>query len=238
MDPLDFAPLDGPLDAGEAKARRRALRNGRSAAYELTLNQWLGLFFVGFAWLLVLPIIGIALYASLDWLRTRGATPDFIAGVPWLTGGSVVAVVGLIVGTRYTLVPHRWDRWVRMQRFAEANGLLFIRRATSDELPVGIAAGERGVGLLSDAFVGPATGVVVGNAGEGLGRQGFVLVPSGIPDGDFAPGEEPLTGFDVVPTRDGLLALRHRSVGRSSASIRRLFATADAVRRGDWTGLR
>lgn len=228
MDPLDFSPLDGPLDAGEARARRRALRDGRAAVSELTLDQWLGAVFVGFAWLVLVPVIGIALYASVDWLLTRGATPDFIAGVPWLTGGSIVALIGLAVATRYVLIPHRWDRWVRMQRFADANGLQFLRRQTRDD----------GAGVLSDAFVHPS-GLVVGNSGEGLGRQGFVLVPSGVTgDGELAPGEEPLTGFDLVPTRDGLLALRHRSVGRSSSSIRRLFATADAVRRGDQPGVR
>ena len=65
-----------------------------------------------------------------------------------------------------------------------------------------------------------------------------MLIPDGAPDDDLAPGEAPLRGFDLVATRDGVLGLRHRSVGRSSASIRGLFATADAVRRGDQAAIR
>ncbi len=239
MDPLDFSPLDGPLEAGEGRARRRMLRGGRSAVSEFTLAQWLALVFVGFAWLVVLPVIGVVMYAAVDWLGTRGATPDFQSGMPLLTGGSAIAILALVLLTRWAVLPPRWGRWVRMQRFAEANGLTFIRRATRGDLPTAVVAADGDVGLLTDAFVDPDSGIVAGNAGEGMGRQAFVLVPDAAPrDGALAPGEEPLPGFDLVPTARGRLALRHRGVGRSSESIRRLFATVDAVRRGDQAAIR
>lgn len=239
MAALDFSPLDGPLVAGEGRARRRALRNGRAAVAEFSLLQWLGLVFVGFAWLVLVPTVVVLLSVTLEWFLERGPTPDYQLGAPLFIGGSAIALIGLVVLTRLLVLPPRWGRWVRMQRFAEAHDLVFVRRATRDDLPAGVANAEAGVGLLTDAFLDPASGMVVGNAGEGIGRQGFVLVPEGAPDdGDLAPGEEPLRGFDLVATRDGRLGLRHRSVGRSSASIRRLFATADAVRRGDQAAIR
>jgi hypothetical protein len=238
MAPLDFSPLDGPLVAGEGRARRRALRNGRAAVAEFSLVQWLGLVFVGFAWLVLVPTVVVLLGVTLEWFLERGPTPDYQLGAPLFVGGSAIALIGLAILTRLLVLPPRWGRWVRMQRFAEANDLVFVRRATRDDLPAGVANAEAGVGLLTDAFLDPATGIVAGNAGEGIGRQGFVLVPDGAPDDDLAPGEAPLRGFDLVATRDGRLGLRHRSVGRSSAGIRALFATVDAVRRGDRTAIR
>jgi hypothetical protein len=238
MAALDFSLLDGPLVAGEGRTRRRALRGGRSPLAEFSLGQWLGLVFVGFAWLVLVPTVVVLLTVTLEWFLERGPTPDYQLGAPLFIGGSAIALIGLAVLTRLLVLPPRWGRWVRMQRFAEANDLVFVRRATRDDLPAGVANAEAGVGLLTDAFLDAATGIVVGNAGEGIGRQGFVLVPDGASDDDLAPGEAPLRGFDLVATRDGRLGLRHRSVGRSSASIRSLFATADAVRRGDQAAIR
>lgn len=241
----DFTPLDGPMPADEARARRRALRQGRSVLRELSLMRGLALMFMGFVWLWVVPIVFVLGFSIVGWFVQNGPTPDFVVGAPLLVVGALAVVALCVVLTRWCVLPPRWGRWVRMHRFAEHNDLEFVRFSRPEPGVRGLAENTAGLDLMSDAFVDPLAGVVLGNAGVGAGTQAFVLLTDapggrGVSDDEpLAAGEQPLDGFTVSRTARGLLAVRFtRARMRDSDTIRRMFATADALRRGDHAAIR
>jgi hypothetical protein len=222
----DFSPLDDPIPPGESAPRRRAMLDGRSVFAELSLTR--GLLLIGMVFL-VWPTLalfgGTILVFLVSWVTSRGPTADWGFGAPLLLGAILVAVGLCVVLTRLLLIPPAWGRWVRMHRFAEVNGMTFLRRATGG----GVATAGLGAGVLNDVFTDPVAGVVLGNAGAGVGAQAFILIQ---PDGSgLAPIDaQPLDGFTIREQPEGRLATRHRSVPmRDSVTVRRMFATADLV---------
>jgi hypothetical protein len=160
----------------------------------------------------------------------NGATADWGFGTPILILIALVAIAAVVLVTRLLLIPPAWGRWVRMQRFAEVNGMTFLRRASEAGMPTAAF----GAGALSDVFTDPITGVVLGNAGAGTGEQAFILIRPG--GAALAPIDaQLLTGFTVREQPEGRLATNYRSVAmRDSVTVRRMFATADAVMRGEF----
>lgn len=225
----DFSPLDIPITSAEAAARRKVLLGGRSLLAELGLTR--GLLLIGMVllvWPLLLVSVGVVLTSTLSWLVWNGPTADWAFGTPILLLAVLVAIAAVVIGTRLLVIPPAWGRWVRMHRFAEANGMTFLRRATQN----GTATAGIGAGMLSDVFTDPVSGVVLGNAGAGVGAQAFILIQPG--GAELAPIDaQLLTGFTVRDQPEGRLATRYRPVAmRDSVTVRRMFATADAVMRG------
>lgn len=222
----DFSPLDAPMPPGESVARRRAMLAGRSPWTELTLTR--GLLLMGMVllvWPTVLLFGGALVVFLVSWVVSNGPTADWGFGAPLLLGAILVAIGISVVLTRLLIVPPVWGRWVRMHRFAELNGMTFLRRATGD----GAATAGLGAGMLNDVFTDPVAGVVLGNAGAGVGAQAFILVQ---PDGSgIAPIDaQPFDGFTIREQPEGRLATRFRPVRmRDSVTVRRMFATADLV---------
>jgi hypothetical protein len=225
----DFSPLDAPMTAAESAVRRRVLLAGRSPISELGLLR--GLLLLGMvviAWPALLMIVGVFAWSTIAWVVANGPTADWGFGTPILLLTTLVAVAAVVLVTRLLIIPPAWGRWVRMQRFAEQNGMTFLRRSSG----VGAPAAGLGAALLSDVFTDPATGIVLGNAGAGTGAQAFILIGPG--EARVAPIDaQLLTGFTVREQPEGRLATRYRSVPmRDSVTVRRMFATADAVQRG------
>jgi hypothetical protein len=226
----DFSPLDGPMPAAESTARRKALLGGRSLIAELGLTRGallLGL--VLFVWPMLLLAVGTVITSTISWVVWNGATADWGFGTPILILVALVAIAAVVLVTRLLLIPPAWGRWVRMHRFAEVNGMTFLRRTSEAGMPTA----PLGAAALSDVFTDPVAGVVLGNAGAGTGAQAFILIQ---PDGAaLAPIDaQLLTGFTVREQAEGRLATNYRPLPmRDSVTVRRMFATAEAVQRGE-----
>ncbi|WP_395638698.1 hypothetical protein [Pseudolysinimonas sp.] len=237
----DFTPLDAPLSSTESAARRRAILAGRSLIADLSFVRTLLLVGVAiFAWPAVLIFSVVTVNFVIGWVARNGPTAEWGAGTPLLLGAVVVAVGLCVVVTRLLLIPPAWGRWVRMHRFAEVNGMTFIRRATQADLPDApiVAPQAPGATLLSDVFSDPVAGIVLGNVGAGPGSQAFILMQ---PDGTGMAAIDalPFGGFTVRETPDGRVATRYRSVRmRDSVTVRRMFATADLVLAGEDDAIR
>ena len=229
----DFSPLDDGMTAAESVARRRAILGGRSVFAELGLTRGLLLLaMVVLVWPLLLASVGVVVMSTVNWLLWNGATADWGSGTPILILAILVAVAAVVLATRVLIIPPAWGRWVRMHRFAEVNGMTFVRRATGNPTTAGI-----GGGALVDVFTDPVAGIVLGNAGAGTGAQAFILIQ---PDGAaLAPIDAQLfTGFTVRELPEGRLATRYRPVRmRDSVTVRRMFATAAAVMRGEFADI-
>jgi hypothetical protein len=230
----DFSPLDDPIPPGESAPRRRALLGGRSVFAELSLTR--GLLLLGMAFLVwpTLALVGgTVLVFLVSWVTSNGPTADWGFGAPLLLGAILVAAGLCVVATRLLFIPPAWGRWVRMHRFAELNGMTFLRR-----VPGGGLAGLPGQGLLTDVFTDPVAGVVLGNAGTGAGAQAFILIQPG--ETGLAPIDAQLLGgFSIREQPEGRLATRFRAVQmRDAVTIRRMFATADAVMEGEFDAIR
>jgi hypothetical protein len=226
---IDFSPLDAPIRAAESAARRRSLLAGRSIFAELTVTR--GMLLLGMVllvWPLVLVSAGVVAWSTITWVARNGPTADWVLGTPVLALAVLTALAATVFATRLLIIPPAWGRWVRMQRFAEVNGMTFLRRAGGG----GVATAGFDGGVLGDVFTDPATGIVLGNAGAGVGAQAFILIGPGA--AELAPIDAQLfTGFTVREQPEGRLATRYRTVQmRDSVTVRRMYATADAVMRG------
>lgn len=230
----DFSPLDGPMTAAESAARRKALLGGRSLISELGLTR--GMLLLGmvlFVWPMLLLSVGVVVTSTINWVIWNGATADWGFGTPILILIALVAIAAVVLVTRLLLIPPAWGRWVRMQRFAEVNGMTFLRRASEAGMPTAAL----GPAALTDVFTDPATGVVLGNAGAGTGAQAFILIrPGGA--ALAAIDAQLITGFTVREQPEGRLATNYRALPmRDSVTVRRIFATADAVMRGEFADI-
>ena len=225
----DFSPLDGPISAAESAARRKELLGGRSLIAELGLTRGaLLLGMVLFVWPLLVLSVGTVITSTISWVIWNGATAEWGFGTPILILMALVAVAAVVLVTRLLLIPPAWGRWVRMQRFAEVNGMTFLRRAND----AGGPASALDAAPLTDVFTDPVTGVVLGNAGAGTGAQAFILIRPG--GAALAPIDaQLLTGFTVREQPEGRLATGYRPLPmRDSVTVRRMFATARAVMAG------
>jgi hypothetical protein len=227
----DFSPLDDPIPPGESLSRRREMLGGGRWGEMSMLRLGLLLMMLFIVWPGVLVVVGVLLFSVLSWVAWNGPTQDWGWGTPLLIGGIVVAVGLCVVLTRLILIPPTWGRWVRMHRFAEVNGMTFLRRVAGGGL-----AGLPGQTVLSDVFTDPVAGVVLGNAGAGMGAQAFILIQPG--ETGLAPIDaQRFDGFSVREQPEGRLATRYRSVRmRDSVTVRRMFATADAVMADEYDG--
>lgn len=164
--PYDFSGLRGPMTRAEARERRRRILAGRSLWSALEIEHWAGLFVVGgVALFLLLPavvVLVIALVVSAPFAQTPGEQAGAVlVGV----GAPALATAATYFSIRALLIPPRWRAWVRMHRFAEQNGLEFVREEIGTDLP-GTLRPQRTSFLpprLYDAIRDPARGIVVGD---------------------------------------------------------------------------
>jgi hypothetical protein len=237
----DFRPLDGPMPAAEARARRAAILNGRSVFSAMDIEHWAFLLLTPVLWLVWLFfVIGLVPTVLLWWVN-HGPSLDWYLGtaltIVVLLGGGLLCVLA----TRLCIIPPRWGRWVRMHRFAEVNGLTFIRMMHGVTLPPQIASSGFHAPRIFDAFSDPETGFMLGNwvqptnSGRGVANwRAFILVPVALADGPV-PQPEPLSmpydGFDVTVVDGIVYATKFPSVRmRRSETVRRMFATAASLR--------
>ena len=238
----DFRPLDGPMPAAEARARRSAILNGRSVFSAMDVEHWALLLLTPVLWLAWLFFVIVLVPTVVLWGVDNGPSLD------WYLGTALTILVGLgggalcLLATRLCIIPPRWGRWVRMHRFAEVNGLTFIRMMPGVTLPPEVAAPGFQEPRIFDSFADPETGFLLGNwvrptvSGRGLANwRAFILVPVALATGPV-PEPEPLSmpydGFDVRVVDDIVYATKFPSVRmRRSETVRRMFATAAALRR-------
>jgi hypothetical protein len=238
----DFTPLDAPMSRAEARARRRAILEGRSVFSAMDIEHWALLLLTPVLWLVWLFFVIALVPTVLLWWVTNGPSLD------WFLGVLLTIVVGLGGGalcfflTRWCVIPPRWGRWVRMHRFAEANGLTFIRMMHGVTLPDGVVAPGFQAPRIFDSFSDPSTGFMLGNwvrptiSGRGIANwRAYILLPVALATGPI-PEPEPLSlpydGFEVTVADGILYATKFPSARmRRSETIRRMFATAAALRR-------
>jgi hypothetical protein len=237
----DFSPLDAPMSRSEAKARRVAILGGRSIFTAMDIEHWALLLLTPVLWLVWLFFVVGIVPTVLFWYVNHGPSLD------WFLGVLLAVVVGLGGGalcfflTRLTVVHPRWRRWVRMHRFAEVNGLAFIRQMEGVTLPADVVSPGVQAPRIFDAFSDPETGFMLGNwvrptiSGRGIANwRAFILLPVALATGPV-PVPEPLSmpydDFQVSVVDAIAYATKFPSVRmRRSETIRRMFATAAAIR--------
>ena len=238
---VDFGPLDGPMPAAEARARRAAILNGRSPFSAMDIEHWALLLLTPVLWLVWLFFVIALVPTVLFWWVNNGPSLE------WFLGVLLTIAVGLGGGalcfflTRLCIIPPRWGRWVRMHRFAEANGLTFIRMMPGVTLPAEVVAPGFQAPRIFDSFSHPETGFMLGNwvrptiSGRGIANwRAFILLPVSLASGPI-PEPEPLSlpyeGFEVSVVDGIVYATKFPSVRmRRSETVRRMFATAASLR--------
>lgn len=240
-DAYDFSPLDAPMSRAEARARRRRILDGRSLLSATESEHQALLMLLVLPWVAWLIVSAVLVNSLVTWVARNGPDGEWLLGL--VLAPIAVALTGglLALLTRLCLIPPRWGRWVRMDAFAEANGLTFVRVRAGVDLPREVeSAGATAVApRIFDAFE-DASGLLVGNwvrptpGARGLATwRAVVRVPEA--SGELpAVDAEPIDGFDVVQTIDGMRwSTRFPSVRmRRSVTVRRMFATASAVAAG------
>ena len=238
---VDFSSLDAPMPAAEARARRAAILDGRSPFTAMDIEHWALLLLTPVLWLVWLFFVIALVPSVLFWRFTHGPSLDWLLGVLLtivvvLGGGAVCFFL-----TRLCIIPPRWGRWVRMHRFAEANGLTFIRMMPDVTLPAEVVASGVRAPRIFDSFSHPATGLMLGNwvrptiSGRGIANwRAFIALPVALARGPIPepePSSPPYDGFEVTVVDDIVYATKFPSVRmRRSATVRRMFATAASLR--------
>lgn len=207
----DFTPLDARMPWAEARARRRRILAGRSPFSVTELEHWAFLILLAVPWLAWLFSSVVLLGSLASWVGMHGPDDDW--RLVAVVGPIAIALVGALLAwlTRLCIVPPRWRRWVRMDAFAEANGLTFVRVREGVKLPEEVEPPSHPavVPRVFDAFEDPS-GLLIGNwvspaiGGRGLATwRAVVRVPEAL--GVLPPvEEEPIEGFDVVQILEGM----------------------------------
>jgi len=164
--PYDFSGLHRPMSASEVRQRRRAILAGRSLWSVLELEHIAGLIAVGGLGLtIVLPagfVAGVSAITSARLARTPG---EGLAVVLLATLAPIAAVALVVFSMRALLIPPRWRAWVRMHRFAEENGIEFIREERGVKVTGRLVAirGSIAPARLYGAFRDHARGITLGD---------------------------------------------------------------------------
>jgi len=133
--PIDYSPLTAPIARGEVAAFR-----AESKAKGRNWSAWNAGSIVTVV--AVVAVVGIFLFTGTAFTRTAlgSAVGNGVAG---LTPGAVillvillaVVILAIVIGARGGFTLGTWERWMRMDRFATANGLLFSPRDADPAYP-------------------------------------------------------------------------------------------------------
>jgi hypothetical protein len=164
--PYDFSALHRPMSSRETRERRRAILAGRSLWSALEIEHFAGIIVVGGVNLLIVipaAVVGmIAAVSSSDAIRS-GAD---VAGFLLLTVGAPLAAAAIVYfSMRALLIPPRWRAWVRMHRFAEENGIAFVREQIGAQVPGTLVPRRASMSppRLYGAFHDETRGIVLGD---------------------------------------------------------------------------
>lgn len=214
----------------------------------MDLEHWALLILSVFPWLVSLFFV-VVLWAALPFAPS---TPgEFVLLLAIAIGATVVGFGGSFALSWWCVHPPRWRRWVRMHRFAEVNGLEFVRVEEDIALPGSLVRPGPMRPRIFDSFVDPRTGLRLGNwvrptaTGRGLADwRAYIVIPAhGVEADDdrarhLVRRAATLAGVDwgldfTAEVADGVLvAVRFPSVRmRRTATIRAMFALADGFAR-------
>jgi hypothetical protein len=175
--PYDFSALHRPMSSRETRERRRAILAGRSLWSALEVEHFAGIIVVGGLNLLV--VIPVAVVSVLAAFSAAGAVQSAgdVAAIALLTVVVPIAAAAIVYfSMRALLIPPRWRAWVRMHRFAEENGIEFVREEGGVRLPgtlVPRRTGGIGPTRLYGGFRDAARGITLGD----------YVVPAAAPEG-------------------------------------------------------
>jgi hypothetical protein len=174
--PYDFSGLHRPMSRQESRARRRSILAGKSLFSALEIEHWAGLIVVGginlFMVIPVAVIVAIGGILAVPFVQNVG---DVLALVLLVVVVPLAAAAIVFFSMRALLIPPRWRAWVRMQRFAEENGLEFVREQIGADVPSALIPKRHSMlpPRIYGAFRDAARGILVGD---------YVL-PAAAPDG-------------------------------------------------------
>lgn len=134
--PYDFSGLHRPMSRRESRERQRRILGGAPLWRALEIEHVAALAVVGGINLfVVIPAALVAAFAAVAasaWVTS----PADVAGMLLLLVGAPLAAAAIAYfSMRALLIPPRWRAWVRMHRFAEENGLEFVREAEGVRIP-------------------------------------------------------------------------------------------------------
>ncbi|MEO8528502.1 MAG: hypothetical protein ABI435_05445 [Pseudolysinimonas sp.] len=256
----DFSSFDAPMSRAESAGRRRDILQGRSIFSAMAPEHQAALMLMIVPWFLV----GVLVFSA--WGSVLSAVGASAAGYYRFTGNElaltiVLAIVVTVVGvgvcvflTRLCIIPPRWRSWVRMHRFAELNGMQFIREQAGVDLPPNMVKPRSGPARIFDTFVEDRIGLTVGNwvrrtrTGWGVlaDWRSFILVGTTCADVDY---RDPMASGIVASAETALDDPRLSDFGiqvgagqlvavkvfppvrmRSATTIRRMLEYAEALR--------
>lgn len=246
----DFAPLTARMGPREVARRRREMLAGRSAFTAMDIEHWVLLILSAFPWF-VSAFFVVALW--MMFASVPQSPGEFVLLLALAIGATVVGFGGSFLLSWWCVHPPRWRPWARMHRFAEANGLEFIRMREGVELPGSLVAPKPRTPRIFDSFRDPRTRLELGNwvrpsiGGRRLADwRAYVVLDA--PPRDTEPDEGAMRrlvrraavhagvdwGLDFRAEFAGsrLVAVRFPSVRmRRTGTIRAMFALADGFRR-------
>ncbi|MEO5535983.1 MAG: hypothetical protein ABIR17_12730 [Pseudolysinimonas sp.] len=255
----DFSSFDEPMSRAESARRRREILQGRSIFSAMESEHQAALMLMVVPWFLV----GVVVFSV--WSTALSSLTAYAAGYYRFTGSelvltivlaivvTVVGVAGCVFLTRLCIIPPRWRDWVRIYRFAELNGMRFIRVQPGVELPPALVKPRSGATRIFDTLVDERIGLTVGNwvrptsTGRGIADwRSFILVRTTCADVDYrdpmalgivasaetALDDPRLADFEIQVGAGQLSAVKGLPPVRmrSAATIRRMLEYAEALR--------
>ncbi|AYF98654.1 hypothetical protein [Protaetiibacter intestinalis] len=163
--PYDFSGLTRPMARPEVRARRRAILAGKSYFSALEIEHAAGLLVVGGICLLMLiptaVVLAVSGIAAAHLVSNAGEAVGLVAVV---VGAPLAAAAITYFSIRALVIPPRWRAWVRMHRFAEENGLEFVREESGVRYPIAARTpASWGPPRLYGAFRDHARGITLGD---------------------------------------------------------------------------
>lgn len=164
--PYDFSGLHRPMSRSEARERRRAVLAGKSLWSALEIEHYAGVIVVGGIHLfLLIPasvVLVIAAVLAADAVRS---VSDAVGWVLIVVGVPLAVAAVVFFSMRLLLIPPRWRAWVRMHRFAEENGIAFVREELGVQVRGSLVPQRRSFlpPRLYDGFRDEARGIILGD---------------------------------------------------------------------------
>ena len=125
-DTIDYAPLTAPVTKDDVAAfRAKVASNPAFASGSSMAAAVLLVVVIAFMAFIGLGFIGAILTALGSAIAEGNLLPVLIFALPVLIIGAVVLVFALVIRRNLGVFGGRWERWVRLERFAEANDLVF-----------------------------------------------------------------------------------------------------------------
>lgn len=164
--PYDFSGLRRPMSRHEARERRRTLLAGKSLWTTLEVEHAAGVIVVGGINLfMVIPVAVASAVSAMFATDALRSGADVVGWLLLVLGVPLAAAAIVYFSMRAVLIPPRWRAWVRMHRFAEENGIEFVREEEGFEVRGSLAPQRRSFrpSRLYGAFRDEARGITLGD---------------------------------------------------------------------------